>query len=187
LFWRSKGINKEQKEKERRICLHELTSATQTCRSKRFYHLMVMLFQKRLRSSKRGVPLTVISDLGLVSRRRLAPTLLITWKKQNRFVKLHINISLGKTSVQHQINYHIGSNKFLTQNQPAVRSVRWPLVLRRHRGVDQLSRTSTKTCSFDSRKKGKMVTLAGRREDVLKYEDVAISVPVPSSSDASNG
>jgi len=51
----------------------------------------------------------------------------------------------------------------------------------------QLSSTSTKTCSFDSRKKGKMVTLAGRREDVLKYEDVAISVPVPSSSDASNG
>jgi len=50
-----------------------------------------------------------------------------------------------------------------------------------------LSSTSTKTCSFDSRKKGKMVTLAGRREDVLKYEDVAISVPVPSSSDASNG
>jgi len=49
-----------------------------------------------------------------------------------------------------------------------------------------LSSTSTKTCSLDSRKKGKMVTLAGRRE-VLKYEDVAISVPVPSSSNASNG
>ena len=32
-----------------------------------------------------------------------------------------------------------------------------------------------------------MVTLAGRREAVLKYEDVAISVPVPNSSDASNG
>jgi len=78
-----KELTKNKKEKERRICLHELTSATQTCRSKRFYHLMVMLFQKRLSSSKRGVPLTVISDLGLVSRRRLAPTLLITWKKQN--------------------------------------------------------------------------------------------------------
>jgi len=50
--------------------------------SKHHHHASCCFQTRRLSSSKRGVTLNVISDLGLLSRRRLAPTSLITWKKQ---------------------------------------------------------------------------------------------------------